>query len=156
MVHNPGHAGAVSHLHRLLDRYAEQHGCHARGQLPLTLDDENEPEPDIAIVLGDPQAYWHGHPGPRHVQLVVEVSHSTLEYDRTTKLQLYASASIPLYWIVNLIDLQVESFWMPVSGNASYAQRSAHGRGDTISLALPGGKVQLTFEDLLPAHVRGA
>jgi hypothetical protein len=156
MVHNPGHAGAVSHVHRVLDRRVEPHGCHARSQLPVTLDEGNEPEPDVKVVDGDAATYWVRHPTPADVRLAVEVSHSSLEYDRTVKLLLFATAGIPRYWIINLVDHQIEAFWSPVPDQGIYAEHAAYTSGDVLKFDLPSGEVQVAFNELLPARFRGA
>ena len=70
-------------------------------QNPLRVTDFNEPEPDI--VLSDLTKYdGKRHPRPSEVILVVEVSDTTLKYDRDVKLPLYAEAGIEEVWIVNL------------------------------------------------------
>jgi hypothetical protein len=155
MVHNPGHAGAVSHIQRVLDRRAEPLGCHARSQLPLTLDADNEPEPDVKVVDGDASSYWLRHPTPADVRLVVEVAHTTLEYDRTVKLRLFARAGIVRYWIVNLVDHQIEAFWSPLSDQATYQERAIFKSGDVLTLELPRGPSEIAFDDLLPVRFRG-
>lgn len=152
MVHNPGHAGAVSHIYRVLDRRVEPHGCHARCQLPVTLDGENEPEPDVKVVDGEPEAYCQRHPTPSEVRLALEVSHSSLDYDRTIKLGLFARARIPRYWIVNLVDRQIEAFWSPQAGTAGYAEHAIYKSGDLLTLDLPDGVIQIPFDELLPAR----
>lgn len=86
-------------------------GYHTRTQLPLSLED-SEPEPDIAVVKGNPADYKTEH--PQSAVLVIEVSKTTLDYDRTHKSSLYARASIPDYWIVNLVDRCVEVYREPV------------------------------------------
>jgi hypothetical protein len=156
MMHNPGHAGAVSHVHRVLDRLSEPHGCHARSQLPVTLDDENEPEPDVKVVEGDASAYCLRHPIPAEVRLVVEVSHSSLEFDRTTKLRMYARAGIVRYWIVNLVNHQIEAFCSPLPADERYAVPAVYRSGDALNFNLPGGEVQIPFDELLPSRFRGA
>jgi Uma2 family endonuclease len=70
-------------------------------QNPVRLSDYNEPEPDV--TLADLQKYdGKRHPQPSEIILIVEVSDSTLKYDRDVKLALYAEAEIPEVWIVNL------------------------------------------------------
>ena len=84
-------------------------------QNPLRLSDFNEPEPDI--VLSDLTKYdGKRHPRPEETILVVEVSDSTLKYDRTVKLLLYAQAEIPEVWIVNLPDNIIEIHQKPKHG----------------------------------------
>src|SRR5262249_15092715 len=72
-----------------------------RTQGPMELDDESEPEPDVAIVAGAPEDYSTSHPS--RAVLVVEVSESSLVFDRGHKGSVYARAGIQDYWIVNLV-----------------------------------------------------
>lgn len=75
-------------------------------QLPMTFSDQSEPEPDFAIITGDPRDALAGH--PTTALLIIEISDSTLQYDQTVKRALYAANAIPEYWIVNLKDGQIE------------------------------------------------
>jgi Uma2 family endonuclease len=77
-------------------------GWHARLQAPLALDDDSEPEPDVAVVAGEYRDYVSGHPST--AALVVEVADSSLGLDRRLKVGLYARAGLPEYWIVNLVE----------------------------------------------------
>jgi Uma2 family endonuclease len=76
------------------------------GQGPLALDEESEPEPDVAVVPGSFRDYVAGHPS-RPV-LVVEISESSLALDRDHKGSLYARAGVTDYWIVNLAEQTLE------------------------------------------------
>ncbi len=78
-----------------------------RTQLPITLSDDSEPEPDVAIVRIDNARYRNQHPVASDVFLIIEVADSTLSRDRQTKAQLYAQADIPEYWIVNVKQQQL-------------------------------------------------
>ncbi len=71
-------------------------GATVRVQLPFCLDDRSEPEPDVAVVPGNPRDYRDAHPS--RALLVCEVSDTTLAYDRGRKLAAYARAGIPEYW----------------------------------------------------------
>src|SRR3989442_10423608 len=86
-------------------------GWDVRTQLPVALDEESEPEPDVAVVPGSFGDYAGGHPS-RPV-LVVEVSESSLAFDRAHKGSLYARAGLADYWIVNLIDRVLEVYREP-------------------------------------------
>ena len=77
-----------------------------RSQMPLDLGDLSEPEPDIAVVGGTARDYTKAH--PKDAVLIVEVSESSLDYDRTEKASLYAAAEIPDYWVLNLIGRRLE------------------------------------------------
>ena len=80
------------------------------------------------IVHGSEIDYRERHPGPEDVALVIEVSDATLNRDRTLKKQLYAAAGVPVYWIVNLLDNQVEVYSQPFVGSAGpdYKQRQTY------------------------------
>jgi Uma2 family endonuclease len=102
----------------------------------------SEPEPDLAVVpFGD---YATDHPAQAH--LIIEVAESSLATDRGKKLRLYADCGIPEYWIVNLIDEQIEAYSDPTAG--SYARVETYKRGQSIRLgAFPD--VELRVADVL-------
>jgi Uma2 family endonuclease len=101
-----------------------------RVQNPIQLDDYSEPQPDIAILKRRDDFYRYAHPKPEDVLLVIEVSDTTLEYDRKIKVPLYARAGIPEVWIVNLADENVETFAEPSGG--AYQTTAAFSRGEEI------------------------
>ena len=111
-----------------------------RVQNPLHLTNYDEPEPDI--VLADLSKYdGKRHPRPAETILVVEVSDSTLKYDRDTKLPLYAAAGIPEAWIVNLPNNIIEIHQQPSMG--IYQLTKIYKRGETVNSAI---LADLTFE----------
>jgi Uma2 family endonuclease len=120
-------------------------GWHARTQGPIGLDDDSEPEPDVVVVPGSPDDYGRAHPS-RPV-LTVEVAESSLAIDRRHKGSLYARASLPDYWILNLVDRVLEVYREPAADAAApfgwrYASHevldaSAH----VIALAAPGASI---------------
>src|SRR6266850_2460931 len=77
-------------------------GWRVRIQLPVALDEESEPEPDIAVVPGSPRDYLPSHPS--NPVLILEAAESSLALDREIKGSLYTRAQIVDYWIVNLVD----------------------------------------------------
>jgi len=89
-------------------------------QGPITLSD-SEPEPDLTVVRGGLRDFSDRHPEPSEIAIVIEVAHSTLEYDRGLKLQVYANAGIEQYWIVNLLNEQIESYTLPVVSTQTIA-----------------------------------
>jgi len=127
-------------------------GWEVRGQGPLALDEESEPEPDVAVVRGSFRDYLAGHPA-RPV-LVVEISESSLALDRDHKGSLYARAGLTDYWIVNLMDRVLEVRREPEPDPAAsfgwhYRSVEVLRREATISpLALPGARIRVS--DLLP------
>jgi len=98
------HAATVSLIGQVVAT-AFGSGWHPRLQMPLALDDESEPEPDVAVVTGAPRDYLDAHPAT--AALVVEVAESSLRLDRV-KSGLYARAGIQDYWIVNLVERVLE------------------------------------------------
>lgn len=84
-----------------------------RGQEPIILPTDSEPEPDVVIARTRSDNYVSSHPESADVLLVIEVSDSTLKYDRKTKLSLYAESGIADYWIFNLVEIQLEMYSEP-------------------------------------------
>ncbi len=130
-------------------------GFHVRPQTPLVADPLSEPEPDVYVVRGEVRDYAGRHPSARDTVLVVEVCDSSLEYDRVTKGSLYARAGIPEFWIVNLVDLQLEVYQKPNPDPAArfgwgYAERFNVASGHSASpLEMPSAAVAV--RDLLPS-----
>ena len=148
---NPPHSCATKNTEKTLEA-AFGPGFHARVQQPLTLPDDSEPEPDVAVVPGQSRDYLTAHPTTS--PLVVEVSESTLRYDQDTKGSLYASAGLPEYWIVNLVDRQLEVYRKPIPDTNEphgfvYDDVTFLGPADFVTpLALPQAKIAVA--DLLP------
>jgi Uma2 family endonuclease len=125
---------------------------HVRVQAPVALDEESEPEPDVAVVPGGPRDYLAAHPS--RPALLVEVAEASLALDQGVKASLYARAGVADYWVVNLVDEVVEVHREPVP-----APGAPHGwrfrtvtrlaRGQRAApLAAPATSVLV--EDLLP------
>jgi len=120
------HATAIRQCTRALEA-AFPSGSDVRPQLPLALHESSEPEPDVAVVPGGIADYRDAH--PQSAMLVIEVSDSTLEFDRDRKGSLYARAGIPEYWIVNLLDRRLEIYREPrEDADAPLGWRYAHFR----------------------------
>ncbi len=151
MGKNPPHATGVRLLRRLLGRLLPV-GWFLDSENPVTTT-ESEPEPDIAVVRGTEEQYSARHPTPAEVGLLVEVADTTLPTDRGLKLRLYARAGIPVYWIVNLIDRQVEVYTDPTGAAAepTYRNQQDFGPDATLPIVLDGQEVgRLAVRDLLP------
>ena len=112
----PYHSSVVSAVDYAI-RAALPDGWIVRLQAPVSLDDESEPEPDVAVVAGRPGDYHDAHPGV--LVLAVEVAESSLSFDRERKGSLYARAGVPDYWIVNLVDRVVEVYRDPTPDPAA-------------------------------------
>ena len=123
-----------------------------RAQSPIALDEDSEPEPDIAVVPGSRRDHSRAHPS--HPVLIVEVAESSLEFDRGEKASLYARAGIADYWIVNLGEQVLEVHREPVA--APHA-RYGHRYGTTLILRagarvspLSAPTVAILVAELLP------
>ena len=144
------HAATVSLVTDAL-RAAFGAGWYIMVQAPVALDDESEPEPDVAVVHGSARDYRDAHPSLP--LLAVEVSESSLALDRAHKASLYARAGVPDYWIVNIEAGVVEIYRQPISSqDARYGWRYADiqraARGATIApLAAPAASIRIA--DLL-------
>ena len=129
-------------------------GYWVRRQGPLTLSESSEPEPDISIVAGDFEEFDNDPDHPKAASLIVEVSNTSLAFDRHDKASLYASFGVEDYWIINLVDGVLEVHREPTADQQQpfgYTYRSVRTlqRTDTIApLAAPDSEI--VVGDLLP------
>ena len=125
--------------------FPSEAGYEIRGQLPLALSEDSEPEPDLAVVSGGIRDYRDSH--PTTALLVVEIADSSLVHDRKRKIPLYARYGIPEAWLCHLARRTLEVYRDPVNG--VYQSRQVLQAGDRVSpVSRPG--VFLRIEDLLP------
>jgi Uma2 family endonuclease len=108
----PFHGGLVKRLSRLFNLMAQGRWL-VSTQDPLQLDDHSEPEPDVMLLKPAPDDYTRRHPQPDDVLLLLEVSDTTLDYDRDEKLPAYGRAGVTEVWIVNLQDTVIEVYREP-------------------------------------------
>ncbi|MBD2770999.1 Uma2 family endonuclease [Iningainema tapete] len=151
MPKNPPHRAATKLTRNALEEIVPG-GWYVDTQEPITLED-SEPEPDVVIVRGNTLDYLDRHPGAQDLALVVEIADSTLERDRTFKKRLYARAGIPVYWIVNLVEKQIEVYTKPINlpEEQTYQQRKDYSILDEIAVVIEGNEIGLlTVQDLLP------
>jgi Uma2 family endonuclease len=145
------HASAIGRVSDTI-RAALPAGFVVRVQLPLALDDESEPEPDVAVVPGTHDDYRAAH--PRRATLLLEVAESSLGLDRDTKGSLYARGAVQDYWIVNLVDRVLEVYRDPVPDSSApygWRYRSVERLTAPDHVALLGlPDVHIAVSDLLP------
>lgn len=151
MPKNPPHRVATQLSREALERVVPA-GWYVDAQEPVTIGD-SEPEPDVTVVRGSRRDYRDHHPGAQDVALLAEVSDTTLQRDRGSKKRVYARANVPVYWIINLIDSQVEVYTNP-SGpgeQPDYGQRQDYGPADQVPVVIDGREVgRIAVRDLLP------
>ncbi len=134
---NVAHASTVSRLLSVLSRLLG-HRVILSVQNPVQLDDETLLQPDVALLKPRDDFYSKRHPGPDDVLLLIEVSDSTVLYDRRVKASLYGTADIIEYWIVNLPERQIEV----------YREARPNGYRTTIRYALGETLTPLAFADV--------
>jgi Uma2 family endonuclease len=99
-------------------------------QNPIRLNNNSQPEPDLSLLIPRSDFYVAAYPCPQDIYLIIEVSDSTLDYDRYTKISLYAEANIKEVWIVNLKEECLEVYRHPLQG--SYQDIQKYYRGEII------------------------
>src|SRR2546427_10299618 len=113
------HATVVALARAVLEK-AFGRSYHVREEKPIALDEQSDPEPDIAVVPGRPRDYLAAHPS--RPGLVVEVAETSLTLDRLRKGGLYARAGVTDYWVVNLLDEVLEVYRQPGGGAAGHGE----------------------------------
>jgi Uma2 family endonuclease len=152
MPRSPVHDGLITWVHNRVFAPRLPVGWHCRSQSATTTAD-SEPEPDLAAVRGSERDFLARHPGPADMAQVVEVSDSSLLRDRTYKAGIYARASVPVYWIINLVDRQVEVYTDPTGPDPapSYRTRQIYRAGDLVPFVVDGRELgPIPAQDLLP------
>lgn len=150
MPTNPPHDSTANETAGVVMRVCTPGWC-ARVQSTLALSD-GRPEPDVLIARGRQFDYSGCHPIVDDVALVVEVADTSLEFDRTTKLETYAKAQVAAYWIINLIDRQIEVHTQPDAAGPEprYASRVVYAADATIALPAALGGASIAVAELLP------
>jgi Uma2 family endonuclease len=129
-------------------------GWHVRIEKPVRIPRRrSEPEPDVSVARGSVDDY-EGHPGPSDVALVVEVAESSVAKDRRLA-RVYGGGGIPVYWLVNIPDRQLEVYAHPVGGE--YSAATILGEHQSVELVIAGQVVgTIAVADLLPRAKGGA
>jgi Uma2 family endonuclease len=150
MPPNPPHSTSVSKSTRTLIRILPD-GWVLRAEQPLTLSD-SQPQPDFVVARGEFTAYATRHPSAGDVGLVAEVADSSLDEDRDDMGRIYARSALPVYWIINVIDRQVEVYADPRPADPvpGYMTRTDYRPGGSVPLVLDGQTMaQIPVDDLL-------
>jgi Uma2 family endonuclease len=143
MTRKPPHDGTIGMLLAALQSRLSG-DWHVRVQSAITIStDGSEPEPDLVVVRGSPRRYMRSHPHSKDTGLLIEVADTTLEQDRNFKCWLYAKARISIYWIVNLVESQVEVYTRPggTGQRAAYQHHEVYGLDQSVPLVVDGKKM---------------
>ena len=118
-------------------------------QNPVAADPYSQPQPDLMLLAHRDDYYDFDHPSPSDVLLLVEVAASSLDYDRHTKIPLYALSGIREVWIVDLEADRIEAYSDPAAG--SYRTMRRHVPGETLApSALPD--LEVAVDALIPGR----
>jgi Uma2 family endonuclease len=142
---NVRHVTAVLRATRLFSRDLAD-GAFVSVQNPIRLDEWSQPEPDITLLSLREDVYAAGLAEPEDILLLVEVADTSLHYDRTVKIPMYARAGIQEVWLVNLVGREIEVYREPTA--AGYRVMTRLFPGDAaVPLAFPD--VAFAVDDLL-------
>ncbi len=139
---NSSHSGRVNRISSFFIRNLSPEKYVICVQNPITLTDENsEPEPDIVITRYREDFYTESHPVPADIHILIEVSNTTLNYDRKVKTKLYAEAKISEYWIINTDKAEIEVYKQ--AKNGKYSDVKKYKKGDKLTLSLSKEKIEI-------------
>ena len=125
-------------------------GWHVAKEDPVTTSDWSKPEPDLAIVRGGAEDYLDRDVTALDVALVIEIAESSLSADQNVLARVYAASGIPVYWIVNLVDRQLEVYTNP--GAEGYQTSQVYGGRDEVPVVIDGTEIgRIAASDVLPA-----
>jgi len=110
-------------------------------QDPVVLDGYEEPQPDVALLRWRDDYYRTAHPHAEDVLLIIEISDSTLRYDRDVKVPLYARNGIPEVWLLDIKNRQLEIYREPLNGQ--HQQRACHSMGNIAPMLCPDAVIDL-------------
>ena len=133
----------------IADFFKERFGVNVdvRSQNPIVLDDFSEPEPDIVLAKPPRKNYLEKHPTPPDILLVMEISDTTLAYDREDKARAYSRSGIRQYLLLNLQNETIEDYREPSPDG--YQFKRTYRSGDVLNLAaFP--EVEIEVVNLLP------
>ena len=124
-------------------------GWHVAKDDPVVASDWSKPEPDLAIVKGDAEDYLDHDVTASDVELVIEIAESSLSIDQNDMARVYSLSAIPVYWIVNLLDHQIEVYTGP--GPDGYHLRQILKPGQDVAVSIDGVEAgRIAVADILP------
>lgn len=142
----PPHAGTVAILGRLLER-AVGDAAVVWVQNPIRIGDLSMPQPDVALLKPRADMYTRSHAVPADVLLLIEVSDTTLRFDLSRKVPLYARAGILESWVVDVENAAVHVFRDPEESGYRTKYTAAGDERSSIC-AMPG--IGITVSELFP------
>jgi Uma2 family endonuclease len=139
-----GHASVVVGLADIFYAGLARNRATISIQNPLELSDRTQPQPDVMVLAHRSDRYVGHHPVPRDVELLIEVSDTTLQWDRDVKLPLYAREGVQEVWLVDLSTGAILVYREPEAG--AYNDVQVASRGDVISpTAFPDLSIEVNY-----------
>jgi Uma2 family endonuclease len=124
-------------------------GLHVRKEDPVVVSEWSKPEPDLAVVRGQVADYDNRDVTAADVAMVVEIADSSLSADRDDMARVYSGGGIPVYWVVNVVDRQIEVFTSP--GPAGYAITKVFGLNQDVVVVIDGVEVgRIAVAEMMP------
>jgi Uma2 family endonuclease len=149
-MRNPPHEMSLRRLTARLPAHVAGWFLQIQGAISLG---ESEPEPDGVLLRGDETSCDGRLPTAADIGIVIEVADSTLAFDREDKGRIYSRAGIPVYWIINVADRQIEVYTNPntTANPPAYQTRLDYHPGDAVPITLDGAVVgTIAVNDLIP------
>jgi Uma2 family endonuclease len=148
MTELPAHGAACDAIHLSLEPLLPA-GWYVRTERVIRVPSHSSmPEPDVVVVGGTWREYANRYPEPTDIAMIVEVANSSLN-DDPAMAGIYGSAGVSSYWIINLVDRQVEVYSDPFPGG--YRSRLDHKPGQVVPVVVDGKPVgTIAVDDLLP------
>ena len=115
-------------------------------QNPVVISDDTEPQPDLKIIRRRSVPYKERQASTEDTLLLIEAAETSLRYDRSTKLRVYAEAGIPEYWIVDCASESVEMYRAPLADGYRGVARLAESGATVSPVAFPD--VTLTLAEI--------
>jgi Uma2 family endonuclease len=152
LTQNPPHRVADELCGAELTRVVPAASYHVVAAKPVRLPGrDSEPEPDRCVVRGAIRDYGDHHPGPDEIALIVEVADSSLADDRVLATKVYGPARVPVYWIVNLVDRQIEVYSGPCAGG--YLSTEIVPEGQSVPAVIDGQLLgRIAVSEILPSR----
>jgi Uma2 family endonuclease len=148
MGKNPPHVFAGKVGLKRLERIVSP-GWHVGKEDPVVVSEWAKPEPDLSVVRGTEKEYLGRSVAAADVALLVEIAESSLATDRSDMAKIYARAKIPVYWIVNLLNRQVEVYMRPC--DEGYESRQEFASDQEVPVTIEGHEVgRILVSDLIP------
>jgi Uma2 family endonuclease len=142
------HSAATDRVAKFFDRNFNEF-IFVRNQNPIWLNEFSEPEPDIVLAMPKTDEYENSHPTPDEIYLILEVSDSTLGYDRNTKGEAYARAGIKQYLVLNIQEKTIEDYREPSADG--FQSKQTYRVGQSFNLvAFP--EITISVSDFLSSE----